>query len=1163
MLGYVRLSSTHARTTCCNEESDYDPDDQTENGLKAIFCPNFQLYPRILSDSPVDTVVILPEHPAFQVLEKIYASERSMVWRALRQSDQRRVLLKSCLNPEPNPQEARRFEAEFKLLSGLSCPGVNRVYALEHFGQRPVLVLEDLGGPSLEQALARTRLPLVVSLLIGLQLLEILACIHHAGIVHKDLNPANIVLDAHTRQWKLVDFSIATHAGQTEPETHSLEGTLSHLSPEQTGRVNRPVDYRSDYYSLGITLYQMLTGVLPFAVHEAMEAIHAHITHVPQAPNQLRADIPDALSELTLKLLEKNAEQRYQDAASLREDLEACLASLPAGPFSEEAARFEETLLKSERQAHSPMAEPKGRTTRPSTFSGTSGFLDLKSVLKAAQALSGEIILENLIQKLMTILLENAGAQSGSLLLFSDGELRIEARKSLDAESVEVLQSLPPTVELLPLSVLNYVRETHQEVVLGDTETHAMFASDPYVLAQRPQSLLCMPIERGGAPVGYLFLENALAKDAFTPDRLEVLTILCSQAAIALENARLYEHLEDKVLARTQELQTEIEERLRIEQHLIRERALLHCLIDSIPEPIFYKDLEGRYMGCNQKWATIFGRSIEAIVGHTDFELLPSVMAAEFERQDKLMIAEQIPRRSEEWVDYKDGSQRRLLLETIKTPYYDPDGRILGLIGYCRDITAQKQMEDSLREAQAFAEGANQAKSEFLANMSHELRTPLNSILGYAQILMRDGSLGDKQRNSILTVQKSGEHLLGLINDILDLAKVEAGKLELYPNDFDLDSFLGAIDKLFKVRAQEKGLAYRQDVEQALPAALHADEKKLRQILINLIGNALKFTDQGEVLLQISRQDNHFRFSIRDTGVGISADDQTQLFQAFQQVGDRSRMASGSGLGLSITARLVELMGGKLELESRPGQGSHFCFALELPPASEALVAGAHLDRKILGYAGAPRRLLIVDDKLENRRVLWDLLQTFGFELAEACDGAEAVEQTRIWQPALIFMDIRMPNMDGLEATRRIRQWDPEVVILAVTASVFQSDRDKCLDAGCNSFVTKPFQVRDLLAEIHRFLKLEWRYDPSVEAVEAPEGSALPSAEVLSELFELALQGEIVGIKKLVKRLLTDDPGATSFYQQIQNLAASFKVQAIREYLKPHLQSDPFHSKKG
>lgn len=487
-----------------------------------------------------------------------------------------------------------------------------------------------------------------------------------------------------------------------------------------------------------------------------------------------------------------------------------------------------------------------------------------------------------------------------------------------------------------------------------------------------------------------------------------------------------------------------------------------------------------------------------------------------------------------------------------------------------------------LKLAREQADTANRAKSQFIAHISHELRTPLNGILGYTQILRRDQTLTEKQLQGISIIERSGEYLLTLINDILDLSKIEAGKIELSPTNFNFTQFIQSILDLFQKRIQQKGIAFNYQTLSPLPTAIAADEKRLRQILINLIGNAVKFTDRGGVTLTIGLADTFqvltpetspprpalIRFQVADTGVGIAPENLERIFLPFEQVGDHSYRYEGTGLGLPITKKLVELLGGDLQVESVIGKGSRFSFALTLPEVTTAVVTESKLEEAIItGFAGPTRKILVIDDYWENRSVLVNLLMPLGFELLEASNGQEGLQQAQECLPDLIVTNLTMPVMDGLEMTRTLRQIEKfkAIPIVVATASVFEIDQQRSFEAGCNAFLPKPILINKLLQILQQQLGLTWIYaQPPESFATLPENMTTanllaqetailgPSPEQAATLFDLAMMGDFGGILEYVAELEQLDNQLIPFAKTIQQLAKDFKERQICEIVEPY-----------
>ncbi len=439
------------------------------------------------------------------------------------------------------------------------------------------------------------------------------------------------------------------------------------------------------------------------------------------------------------------------------------------------------------------------------------------------------------------------------------------------------------------------------------------------------------------------------------------------------------------------------------------------------------------------------------------------------------------------------------------------------------------------------------------------MRTPLNAILGYAQILKRDKRLNDQQITGLNTIRQSGDHLLTLITDLLDLAKIEAGKFDLSTSTVNLSSLLHVVVDITRVKAEQKGLRF-QCIAPAELATVCVDEKRLRQVLLNLLGNATKFTDRGEVTLEvistpIDMATTCLRFEVRDTGIGMRQDQLELIFQPFEQVGDAQRRHGGTGLGLSISRQLVRLMNGDIQVTTELGKGSMFSFELQVPLAANQAVL-LPSSEKIIGYGGAPKSILIVDDIDANRAMLADLLSSLGFAISEANDGLQAVPSAYAQRPDLILMDIRMPGMDGLEATRRIRL-NAELAtipVIAVSASASAEDEDDAIDAGVDIFMTKPIDDAQLLQHIGKLLQLTWDLDQPVATVEVPSTLTAPPQVEMTVLHALALEGNMRALRERAAHIATLDARFHAFAERLECLAKEYQSKAIMDLVKRHME---------
>jgi CheY-like chemotaxis protein/nitrogen-specific signal transduction histidine kinase len=473
-----------------------------------------------------------------------------------------------------------------------------------------------------------------------------------------------------------------------------------------------------------------------------------------------------------------------------------------------------------------------------------------------------------------------------------------------------------------------------------------------------------------------------------------------------------------------------------------------------------------------------------------------------------------------------------------------------------------------LKQAQRSAEAATRAKSDFLANISHEIRTPLNGMLGFTQILRRDKGLTDRQTRALTVIDESGQHLLTLINDILDLASIEASKVVLFPADTHLAVFLRMVCDLVRVKAEEKGVRFACEAAPDLPRSVRVDAKRLRQVLLNLLSNAVKFTDTGKVTLRATRMQRppagaatdamvRVRFEVQDSGIGMDDAQLARLFHPFEQLSDVRRREGGTGLGLAISRQLVRLMGGDIEVRSRAGQGSIFWFDLDVPATDEDVQAAPPRGAPI-GYEGERRKILVVDDVPQNRTMLLDALGTLGFEVGDACNGEQALDAAARFRPDLIAMDLMMPVMDGFEAMRRLRRTPgfADVPIIATSASATQDVEARCRAAGADAFIPKPIEHAHLLQTIGRLMNLTWICDTEAQppdAIAAGDGELVcPPPDEMVVLQRLARIGNMRSIKERADHLKGLDPRYAPFAKRLWAMADGCQSKAIVAFVEKH-----------
>lgn len=549
---------------------------------------------------------------------------------------------------------------------------------------------------------------------------------------------------------------------------------------------------------------------------------------------------------------------------------------------------------------------------------------------------------------------------------------------------------------------------------------------------------------------------------------LKIIAYLVPLSGLVLE----YIHINLEVTHHAQNL-------LKTEQWLQESKNRTTAVMDSVIDGIITIDKKGMIESFNPAAERLFGYTISEVKNKNIKLLMPDPYHSEHDSYLENFLSTGISKiigaGREVAGKRKDGSVFPIDLAISEMNLTDKRT----FVGIIRDISERKKAQEDLKSAKEEAIAANEAKSNFLANMSHEIRTPLNGILGYAQLMRRNPGLDQSQKEGMDTIINSGDHLLHLINDILDISKIEAGKLELKPNDFDLNELLKTVSNLFRSQCQEKGLSWKMETFTEGELWLFGDEAKLMQVLINLLGNAVKFTDKGEISLEVTQMEKYrFRFDILDTGRGIQTEHQKEIFEPFMQ-GLQGFKKGGTGLGLAISKKQIELMKGDLGLISEVGKGSRFFFALPLLPSKSNRIRKKSYKKFLKIKEGNEIKALVADDVELNRIVLKKLLEKIGFTVIQAENGKEAFEKTKQEMPDIIFMDLYMPVMDGLEATILIREiFDKEKIkIIVITAAVYNQEREKCMAAGCQDFIAKPFYSHNIFDVLQTHLKLEFEFE--------------------------------------------------------------------------------------
>ncbi|MDM8526623.1 ATP-binding protein [Anaerolineales bacterium HSG24] len=795
--------------------------------------------------------------------------------------------------------------------------------------------------------------------------------------------------------------------------------------------------------------------------------------------------------------------------------------------------------------------------------------------------------------------------------------------KALSTELISLSQGRPPqsiSLIALPLEIntqdeVGQMAQAFNQIIFSLQTAETSFADMSVYLNEMAQA-------------AHSVSQGNLAVDVPTRSVEDVLGNALANMVVDLRTTQteLQQHQE--------QLETRVMERTKA---LGESEARFRGLSESTFEGVVIHE-KGMILDVNQAMVDMFGYQADEFIG----QRVDKFLTPESHKMAIKHIAENSEEPYEVEVVRKDGVLFPVEIHVKIVPYQDRKVRVVAL----RDITLWKQSEEALQQAKEKAEVANQAKSTFLANMSHELRTPLNGILGYAQILQRPHD-AITQTDGINLIYRSGNHLLTLINDILDLSKVEAHEMELFPEEVNFSNFMKDVGGIIRMRAQQKNLHFLYEPDVTLPQIIKADPTRLRQVLLNLLGNAVKFTDEGGVTLRVtvSRQpalpltpsqregelasplgglipshsqtpplprsqtefgneinqrlsdsddpavsvgnaeslnqgiaespESFLRFEVSDTGPGIPDDQLENIFKPFQQTGEAGQRAEGTGLGLSISQQLVALMGGELQVKSEVGQGSVFWFEATFSVMDELLVKETPLAREIVGYQlasstdmhGARKlKILVVDDKEDNRLVLLKLLEPLGFEVTLVINGQEAVDQVQTVNPDLILMDLVMPVMTGFEAVKRIRLMPEfkDIPIIAVSASTFEMDRSQSIRVGCQSFIHKPVKIEILFEAMEEYLPIIWQYETKKQSPkDTPSVSALldqplisPPQKELEALYELTMFGNMTKVQKNAQQLKILDEKYIPFTTRIEEHAQEFEDEAILLLLEQFMERE-------
>jgi len=619
------------------------------------------------------------------------------------------------------------------------------------------------------------------------------------------------------------------------------------------------------------------------------------------------------------------------------------------------------------------------------------------------------------------------------------------------------------------------------------------------------------------------------------------------------------------------------------EESLRLRNALLEAVGEAGIDGVLVVDSAGNMIAQNRRFRDMWALAADVTASGSDAQTLQSILDSLVDPEGFLARVQYLYEHphevSREEIALRDGRT----FDRYSAPVTSDKGTCFGRIWYFTDITERKQAEEeqrryrdrleelvakrteALAQAKEEAEVANKAKSIFLANMSHEIRTPLNVILGFAQLMQRESSLTPSQREHLDAINRSGSHLLGLINDILEMSKIEADRVALNPKTFNLLALVRELETMFRARTDTAKLAFSVEVASDLPCFIVADEKKLRQIFINLLGNAVKFTRRGDILWRLRTERDkeaglRLVAEVSDSGCGIASDDLRRIFDAFQQTPVGASMGGSSGLGLAISQQFARLMGGQITAISEVGKGSCFRLEVGIYKGQEANVAEPASQRRVIGLepGQGPYRILIADDQRENRILLSEMLRTVGFDTLEVRDGRETLACFERWKPHLILMDLRMPIMDGYEACQVIKATEQgrKTYVVALTASVFGDVRERTRESGADAYIKKPFKEEELFEVIRTCLQVRYLYEtdiaaapargePSDPAVLAEAIATLPP-DLVEAMRRATTLGDLNGLRRLIPETERHSPQVAAYALELAN---RYEYVALAELL--------------
>jgi len=745
--------------------------------------------------------------------------------------------------------------------------------------------------------------------------------------------------------------------------------------------------------------------------------------------------------------------------------------------------------------------------------------------------------------------------------------VEIEKKNILLQQEVEDRKNLEEITQNALMFAENIINTVPEHLIVLDQELKVIMASLSFYKAFKLES---------GMAVGQIIYDLS-NKQWDIPKLRELLeTILPQKAAqdnyeieqnfpdigkrIMVLNARQIKKVAGKEMAILLSFK-DITERKELEEITQNALAFAENIINTVPEHLIVLDQELKVIMASHSFYEAFKLETEKTVGRLIYdigdkrwnipklrELLETILPQKA-AQDNYEIEQ----------DFPGMGKHTMILNARQIKKVA--GKEMAILLAIKDITDRKELEVALQKAKELAEAANRAKSTFLANMSHEIRTPMNAILGFSQLMLRDRAISQNQKEKLDIINHSGERLLNLINDILDISKIEAGYMTINESAFDLNNLLRELEEMLKQRADSKNISFILEMAEDLPRFIVTDEGKVRQILVNLIGNAIKFTSRGKVTLRVSKEiiDNGriiLKAEVEDTGRGMTAGEIGMLFQAFSQT-DTGIEAGGTGLGLAISKQFAKFLGGDISVKSEKGAGSSFILTVNVSESEKGKVKKMVKNRRVTGVLPGQKvfRVLIADDEPYNRLFLCELLRAVGFEAEEATNGAEAVLKFEKWSPDLILMDVRMPVMNGFEAVKQIRESKAggKTHIIMITANTFEDDINKIVETGAKGYIRKPFKENEVFENIGKCLNVKYRYEDAAgsekrEPIKLCEDDmSILSDEFIGRMREATINAQLDTLLELIEQSAASSP---QLAERLKEMANEFKYDMLIKLFK-------------